>query len=329
MREFGPRRELHDVLAHEHARLLLGAIPVVGVVVPVEVGLGSGRKELEKPLLALRQGVEPSHHEAARPVERERPLADALGGGTLHHAVVGDAQCGEPLAEAAVDRAERPPDGQETALLLREVGLLAERRPEGDDPQLGRRQVGYIGLDLLDILDVAEEHRGVDQVFVHRVEVREQHVAPEVEPVERLVVVLRIDTVELGDQPQAVTAPQARDLGHQVVDGHPFGLPHRPVCDPCEGIDEKEPGAPRRKEHGTLGKGLAIAGIKISGDFAQKGLHHPMVRLGAGPDAPQDAAKEPHAAGSRGSGQGRPYSSWAMLPPMNFSSVRTTAGLPL
>ena len=47
VRHIPARRELHDVLAHEHPGLLLGAVFIIGVVIPVEIGLGSRREEAE------------------------------------------------------------------------------------------------------------------------------------------------------------------------------------------------------------------------------------------------------------------------------------------
>ena len=47
VRHVPARRELHDVLAHEHSGLLLGAVFIIGVVIPVEIGLGSRREEAE------------------------------------------------------------------------------------------------------------------------------------------------------------------------------------------------------------------------------------------------------------------------------------------
>ena len=267
----GPaRRELHDVLADEHPGLLLGAVLIVGVVIPIEIGLGSGRKEAEEHLFALRQGVETRHDIPSRLREGVPALADAVGSGTLDHAVIGDAQFGEAFAETAVDGSQRLPDGQELAFLGRKVGLVAQRRPEAQDLQLRGSKVRDVGLDLLDLRDVAEQHCGVDPVFVDGVEIRQEHVAPEVEFVERLGVILRIDLVEFGDEPHAVARMQARDFGHEVIDGHPLRLPHGPSGDSSQGIDEKQPRTPRRKEQRTVGQPLAVAFVKVPGDFVEK-----------------------------------------------------------
>ena len=273
MREFGPGREQRDVRAHEHPGLLFGVVLIISVVIPVEIGFGGNSKEFEELLFALRQGVESRHYIPPRFGKGERAFGDAVGGGPLDHAVVGDAERHEPPAEFAVNGAERLPDRQKAAFLLRKIGLLAQRRPERQNLQLGGRQVGDVGFDLLDFGDVAEEHLRVDPVLVDRVEVREEHVAPEIELVERLGVEFRIDLIEFGDEPHAVARMQARYFAHQVVDGHPFGLPHGPPGDARQGIDEKQPRTPRRKEHGPLGQSLAVSGIQVPGDLFQKSFH--------------------------------------------------------
>ena len=273
VRHVPARRELHDVLAHEHPGLLLGAVFIIGVVIPVEIGLGGRREEAEKLLLTLRQGVEPRHDIPPRLGERVGPLAYAVDGGPLNHAVVGDAQLGEPFAEAAVNRTQGLPNRQEAALLLREVGFVGERRPETQDLQLRGSEVRNVGLDLLDLRDVAEQHRGVDPVFVDGVEVGQEHVAPEIELVERLGVILRIDFIEFGDQPHAVPGAESRNLGRQVVDRHPPGLPHRTPGDARQGVDEEQPRTARRKEHRPFGKSLAVTFVKVPGNFAEKGFH--------------------------------------------------------
>ena len=57
--------------------------------------------------------------------------------------------------------------------------------------------------------DALPQHLRVDPVLVDRVEVREEHVAPEIELVERLGVEFRIDLIEFGDEPHAVARMQA------------------------------------------------------------------------------------------------------------------------
>ena len=267
------RRKLHDVLAYEHPRLLLGRILVVGVIVPIEVRLGSRRQEAEERLLAFGQGVEARHDVAPRLREGERPGPDPLGRRSLDHSSVGDAQLRKAVAQPVINRPQRLPDGQKAPLLGRKIGLGPQRRPELQDLQLPRRKVRNVGLELLDIGDVAEELVGIHGVFVDRVEVVEQHLAPEVELVEGLGVVLRVDLVELGDQTHAVPRMESRNLGHQVVDGHPLGLPHRPLDNLRQGVDEEEPRTPRRKEDRPLREQLPVAGVEIRRNLLQKRFH--------------------------------------------------------
>ena len=161
--------------------------------------------------------------------------------------------------------------------------------------QLRGGEVRNIGFDLFDIRDIAEQHRGVDPVFVDGVEIREEHVAPEIELVERLGVILRVNFIELCDEPDTVARHEARNLAHQVVDRHPFGLPHGPLGDARQGVDEEQPCTPRRKEQRTVGQPLPVTGIEVLGDFIKKGFHSTRV----------------------------------MSPPMNFEPPRTMGGTPL
>ena len=277
MREFGPGRKQRDVRAHEHPGLLFGVVLIISVVIPVEIGFGGNSKEFEELLFALRQGVESRHYIPPRFGKGERAFGDAVGGGPL------DQRIGQRRFSPSQFVATRPYVGHG-----RKVGGLAaiplhglfhragrELREVfspvlGQNLQLGGRQVGDVGFDLLDFGDVAEEHLRVDQVFVDRIEVREEHIAPEIELVEGFVVVGRVDFVKLGDEPHAVARMQPRYFARQVVDRHPFGLPHRTPGDTPQGIDEKQPRTPRRKEQRTVGQPLAVAFVKVPGDFVEK-----------------------------------------------------------
>ena len=300
VRHLAPRRKLHDVLTHEHPRLLLRGVLVIGVVIPVEIGLRSGREKPEQPLLALRQGVEARHDIAPRLGKRERPLADAVGGRSLDHPAVGDAQLREPRPEAAVDRPEGLPDRQKTPLLGRKVRLGAQRRPESHDLQLRRCEVGNVGFELLDLRNVAEQLVGIDGVFVDRVEIRQQQVAPEIELVERFVVVLRVDLVELRDEAHAVARTKPRDFAHQFVDRRPRGLPHRPVGNLRQRIDEKQTRTPRRKQHRAFRKRRPVTGIQICGYFVKKTLHGRM-------SGPERSSEREGGIKNRGEKSGRKY----------------------
>ena len=237
-------------------------------------GRGGRRQEAEKLLLTRRQRVEARHDVTPRLRERVAARAQPVGCRTLDHAVVGDAQFGKAFAQPAVDRPQGLPDGQEPPLLGRKVGLVAQRGPEGlHDLQLARREVGDVGLQLLEIRNVAEEPVGIHAVFVDRVEVRQEHVAPEVELVEGFGVVLCVDFVELRNEPHAVPGVQSRDLAHQVVDRRPRRLPHRALGDLRQRIDEEQPRTTRREEHETLRQTLPVTGIEVRSNFVQKTLH--------------------------------------------------------
>ena len=190
-----------------------------------------------------------------------------------------------------------PRDRQEPPLLGRKVGLVAQRRPEGlHDLQLTRREVRNIGLQLLDVRDVAKKPVGIHAVFVDRVKVRQEHVAPEVEPVERFGVVLRIDFVEFRDEPHAVPGPQPRDLFHQAVDRCPRRLPHRTPGNLRQRVDEEQPRTTRREENGTFRQSLPVAGIEVRSNFVKETLHDSecAARSGQGtPAEPPDARLTP------------------------------------
>ena len=249
MRHGASRREGHDVAPDKHAGLLRRIVAVIVVEIPVELGPGGRGQVLEQLFLALRQRIEARNDEAARTVETELAAAQPLDGRALHHAAIGDSQLLETLAEAVVERPERLPERQEAALLLREVGLLAESRPEGaDEPLLLGREVREVGFELLEFRKVAQQHVGIDPVLVDGVEIREEHLAPEVKAVEGLVVEFAVDFVELGDQPHAVGRPQPRNLRHQLVDGRPAGLPERPADQIRKSVGEEDTGTPRREE---------------------------------------------------------------------------------
>ena len=270
VRETGARREKFRILAHEHAGFLLGVVLIVSIVVPIEIGLRVGREKAEKNFFALRKRIETGHDVSPRFGEDVFARQDAVGGGPLHHTAIGDAQPAQPLAVAFVDGAQRLPDRQEPAFLLRQIGFGSQRRPETQNAELRRREVGDVGFHLLDFRQVAEKLRGIDAVFVDRVEVRQQHLAPEVEPVERLGMELRVDFVEFGYQTQAVARRQTRNLGRQLVDRAPRGLPHGPFGYPAQRIGEEKPCAPRGKEHGPLRELLAVACIEIARHLFQK-----------------------------------------------------------
>ena len=267
------RREHPQVVPHEHAGLLFGRADVIIVVIPVEIGLGRGGEEAEQPFLAGRECVESRHSESPGLREREVARLDAFDGGAVHHACIGDAELCEPLAKAAVDGAQRLPHGQEPPFLEREVFAVAEGRPERDDAQLFGRKVRHVGLYLLDVGQVAQQHTGIDQVFVDRVEIREQQLAPEVELIERLVVEFGIDAVKLRDKAHTLDALQARNFAHQLVHGRPPGLPQGTFGHPGQRIHEEQPGATRRKHHGKGRQVVPVPAVKIGGNLVQKTPH--------------------------------------------------------
>ncbi len=136
----------------------------------------------------------------------------------MYHPRIGHPQRPEPLAESPIDRAQRLPNGQEAAFLLGKGGFVREIGPESDDFQLDGAQIRNVGLQLLDVGQVAEKHIGVDQVLVDRIEIREEHLPPEIELVEGFGMKFRIDFIQFGHQTHPVADAETRNLAHQLVD---------------------------------------------------------------------------------------------------------------
>ncbi len=270
----GGGRKGPQVVAHEESRLLCAVLHVVGVVVPVEIGLFVGREVAEEPLLAHRQGVESRHHVAARAGERTLARGQALDRRALDQSRVAHAQGAQPLAEPAVDRGQRAPHVEEAPLLLRQVAVAEQLGPERpQDAHLLGREVREVGLQLLQVGDVAEEPVGVDQVFVHRVEVAQQRLAPEIEAVEGLGMVLRVDLVEFGHHAHVVARAQSRRFGRQFVDGHPLGAPQGPLGHARQRVEEEDTRALRRKEDRELRDPRTVAGVEVGRHLVEKTFH--------------------------------------------------------
>ena len=280
MRQLDHRWKRRMVFTHEHSRLLVGVFQIVVVVIPIEIGFGVVLQKTEQHLLAGRKSIE-SRHDIAPPLgESEIARQQPLGRGALHHTSVGDPLTLQPCAETVVDVAQRPPHSQETAFLLRKRRSVGEIGPElADHLQLFGGQVGDVGLQLLQLVDIAEQRIGVDTVLVDRVEVVEQHLAPEIELVERFVVAGRIDLVQLGDQSDAFARMQSRNLLHQVVDRQPTGLPHRPFGQMRKGVDEEMAGTTGREENVQRRNILSVAPVEIGCDLLQKTLHRPLAPI--------------------------------------------------
>ena len=101
--------------------------------------------------------------------------------------------------------------------------------------------IAQIGFDLFQVGDIRKQHVGVDHIFVDRVEIVEQHLAPKVEFIELLVCVeLTIDVIKFGDQSYSLAVLDARNGGHQLVDGYELRLPHRSVGKSAQSVGKEE-----------------------------------------------------------------------------------------
>ena len=249
VRKFAPGGKQDPVLAQEHTGLLVGIVRIISIVIPVEIGFGSRGEKLEKPFLALRERVEARHDEPPGLRECETAGLDPLGGRPVYHPRIGHPQRPEPLAESPIYRAQRLPNGQEAAFLLGKGGFVREIGPESDDFQLDGAQIRYVGLQLLDVGQVAEKHIGVDQVLVDRIEIREEHLPPEIELVEGFGMKFRIDFIQFGHQTHPVADAETRNLAHQLVDSRPAGLPQRTFGDAGQGVDKEKPRTSGREQN--------------------------------------------------------------------------------
>ena len=137
---------------------------------------------------------------------------------------------------------ERQQDVPDAAELLLVPASRAEMRQEGPDRLLlPLVQPGEIVLHGTEIRDVGEEFLRIHQVFVHVVEVGQQHPAPEDEFVQRL----RLFPVK-----RLVAVIQ----GKQEV--HPVGLPR-----PAEPVEEVVHRVQGRHAHRTARPGYALAQV--------------------------------------------------------------------
>ena len=98
-----------------------------------------------------------------------------------------------------------------------------------DGRHLFVREIIITRIDLLQVTDVTEETAGVHEVFVHVVEIPQQHVAPIDKRVKALLRLLAgphqggIVAIEFVERTDLVHRAQAREIGHQVVDGQQAG----------------------------------------------------------------------------------------------------------
>ena len=298
VRHFDRRRKCRVIFAHEHSRLLIGILQIIVVVIPIKIGLGIVLQETEQHLLAGGESVEARDDIMPLLGEGEIARQQPVGCRTLHHPAVGKFQPLQPLAKAVINIPQRSPHRQKAAFLLRERRPVGKVGPElADHLQLFGSQVGDVGLQLLQFVDVAEQRIGVDTIFIDRIEVVEQHLAPEIELVERLFVIGRIDLVQLGDQADAFARMQPRNLLHQIVDRQPMRLPHRTFGQMRKGVDEKVAGTTGRKENVKRRNILSITPIEIGRDLLQKALHRPRFLLLIGVQPLEGAAQ--HGRGVR------------------------------
>ena len=190
--------ELQEIVPHEDRGLVLRvAHPSFGPVPAERREPGVAHPAHHAPL-ALVQGVEADEDEVLRLREGRgedvgrRPGSEPLGEGAVHLAFIGQAARLQRLPERPVQRQEDVPDLQETALdvLLPLPGgavpLLEMPEEALQGGALRLREIGEGVAHVLELGEVGEQLRRVDEVLVHVAEVRQQHVAPEDELIQGL-----------------------------------------------------------------------------------------------------------------------------------------------
>ena len=227
------RRIIPDIVPQEHPRLVIFMINVIRIVVPVELGAAAFFQSVEQSFLTGRQRIESDHDITAVRIAGQGDrfvVEQSLGSRPVNHAFISQSLRRKRLAEPVVNIGQRLPDRQEVPLFVGTGTPGAETLPKlPNHPDLIVRQIRMIAFERFQIADVREQHIRIDQVFVDLVEIGQQHIPPEIEGIETLVVNTGINLVKFGNQLDPVAAAQARQPFHQFADANESGLPQRPV----------------------------------------------------------------------------------------------------
>ena len=113
---------------------------------------------------------------------QDRRVLQALRKRTIHHPLVRHSLLAQAGVERKVERQQQIPDAPELLLVL--PARLEMGKEGADGLHLLFFQIGEVVLQGTEVGDVGEQLAGIDQVFVHVVEIREQHPAPEDELVQ-------------------------------------------------------------------------------------------------------------------------------------------------
>ena len=255
--------EVGQVAGDEAPCLVVGHIAVV--VVPIEVGPTLAAKGCEQPLLGGLQQVEPDEEVVV-------VAAEVDGVGPLGHVAAESSLVGEPLlteapVEVVVDVAHLRPESQEP---LFEYGVMVGREMaeevSDDVLLLGRQVVGAVVL--VEVAQVGKDLVGVGHALVDIVEVGEQHLAPAVEMVERLVDAAHLGEalVKVADELDGVGNLTGGVLAEQLADGDIRRAPEGGVGQTGQVVVKEKRGALVGKDHGDARQVGAVLAEDIFGD---------------------------------------------------------------
>ena len=264
------------ILPQETSRLLIAVADIVRVVIPAELTRRSVRlKIFDHTFLALRQSIESHEHIPPRQIDPSTSVLDILGRRTVHHTRIDLPGICETLTQSVINGSQSLPDREELALLLRKRFFILEMAPEGtyDTPHLWR-QIRQVGLQHLQVVDVAEEHVGIDHIFVDQIEIPEQHLAPEVELVKRLIVIFGVDLVEVGYHTHLFAHGERRGLAHNVVHRHVLRAPQRFIRQVRQLLRKEQTSTYRRQHNRQRRDVAAISVVEAFCRFGKEsGLH--------------------------------------------------------
>jgi hypothetical protein len=201
----------------------------------------------------------------------------------MHHPRIGEPLLRKALPELMVNRTQAAPDAQKVAFLLGILLLCPERFPKtADHGPLLLVEITQVALHILQIAEIGEKHVGIHPVFVDLVEIVEQHLSPEIERIETLLMVTRIHPVKLHHGPHPLHRSESRQSAHHLVYRRVAGLPNGTADQPSQLIEKKE-FRPRVGQQNPDGRYLlAEFVVKTTRHISKKSLHNPPSGFGSG-----------------------------------------------
>ena len=175
-------------------------------------------------------------------------------------------------AKALVHPVEHVPEGKKLLLRRRQrlVGRSVEALPEARDqfPLLGG-QVVVARVQHFEVAQVSEQVVGPHQALVDLVEVFQQQLAPEIEPVEGFIgaALPPVDLVEHEDERELVGRAQVGQLGDELGEGEQARRPARLVDVAAQDFAKEQPGPPVGKHHGEVGQVALMFAQELTAHF--------------------------------------------------------------